>query len=79
VGIKSDAMRMLMLGTLVEGSEFNDDIPHIDKLDVLSMDGVEPKALIDGKEEITKVPSVKFGDELEGSTILDETLMLDNM
>jgi hypothetical protein len=43
------------------------------------MDGVGPMALIDGKEDITKVPPMTLGDEFEGSTILDETLTPDIM
>jgi hypothetical protein len=43
----------------VEGNEVTDGIPHMEKPNVLGMDGVGPMALIDGKEDITETPPMK--------------------
>jgi hypothetical protein len=42
----------------------------MEKIDVLGMDGVGHMELMNGKEDITEVTPVKFGDELKESSII---------
>jgi hypothetical protein len=77
VGIYTNVMGVLTLGTLVEGKEVTNGIPQMDKRDVLGMALVGPMALIGGKEDITVTPPVTLGRQLVGYPILDAPLTLD--
>ena len=79
VVIETNVMGVITLGTLMEGNEVTTITPQMEKPDVLGMDGVGSMTLIDGKEDITEVPPMTLSDELEGSSILDETLTLEIM
>jgi len=45
-----DMIAMLALGTIVDENWVTNNIPHMEKSNVLGMDGVEPMELIDNKE-----------------------------
>jgi hypothetical protein len=53
VGIAKNGMGVLMLGILMEGKAVMTNIPQMEALDEMDIDGLIPMALTDNKEDIT--------------------------